>query len=696
MKNLFLSVMALFLTITVTNAQETLEVNNPKAGKLSSVVKKDSYGTLKKLTITGFLNNKDFEVLANLTNLEELDFSKAELNQLDFKPGKLEYYNGSKLVIPALTSLKKLSVAEGYYELLFSNELPNLKELYVTNEVGVNMPLNLEVYGINDIGGEIIRLAVAYECTFKNVDTWGGKCKLSMYNANKPIKAKYLIFPRNDYFKECSQNTRCYENVFPNIIVCKQEGRKILNHWDDNFDISVLNEITELNNGAFSGSKLTSITLPKAIKKVPLHCFTGCENLQSVNLGEIESIADFAFVGTGLKEITMPSTLRKVYKNTFADSQIKTVVFAGNYPPEIKEYNYEFTDYENNCTWIEYPQRFIVPKGRLSAYNIGAWKRASLREEGAPSGLVLSVKEPGTLAKQITDELAANTEELTIEGLLYDTDFVAIQKCKNLRVLDIGRCFVVKSPETQRADAAEKAMVAFLIGAAVEGARADAKNKYAHGFGSLGEVVQTEVYAELFNKYMANYDADKIEADDQCYLPQQPFEGMIYLEKVVLPKQLKKITSWMDNSQVLTEVVLPPCLEVLDTKFATGGGDNERCDLQIVNFPSTLRVIGNYSFKNCKKLKVVDLSNTKVETIGNETFKFCTSLAVFKGSKYLKEFKSHDATDFRSGGVQGYFYTPEQPKNFLGGSFSTIHIIRGTKAGWPNIYRATLVDDIEE
>ena len=195
---------------------------------------------------------------------------------------------------------------------------------------------------------------------------------------------------------------------------------------------------------------------------------------------------------------------------------------------------------------------------------------------------------------------------------------------------------------------------------------------------------------------MANYDADKIEADDQCYLPQQPFEGMIYLEKVVLPKQLKKITSWMDNSQVLTEVVLPPCLEVLDTKFATGGGDNERCDLQIVNFPSTLRVIGNYSFKNCKKLKVVDLSNTKVEAIGNETFKFCTSLAVFKGSKHLKEFKSHDATDFRSGGVQGYFYTPEQPKNFLGSSFSTIHIIRGTKAGWPNIYRATLVDDIEE
>ena len=152
----------------------------------------------------------------------------------------------------------------------------------------------------------------------------------------------------------------------------------------------------------------------------------------------------------------------------------------------------------------------------------------------------------------------------------------------------------------------------------------------------------------------------------------------------------------MDNSQVLTEVVLPPCLEVLDTKFATGGMDKERCDLQTINFPSTLRIIGDQSFKNCKKLQVVDLSNTKVETIGRETFKGCASLRVFKGSKSFKGFKSYEATDFRSGGVQGYFYTPEQPKNFTGDGFSIIHIIRGTKAGWPNIYRGTLVDDIEE
>ena len=593
--------------------------------------------------------------------------------------------------------LKKLSVAGGYYELTFTTQPTSLKELYVANETSVNTSLNLDIYGINDVGREVYALRVPEEATFGNLDTWGGRCNLKIFNYDKPIKAKYLVFPRKDYFRDA--NLHCYENVFPNIIICKQEGKSILNHWDDSFDSSVLNEITELNNGAFAGSKLTSVSLPKAVKEIPRHCFSGCTNLQTVNLSEIETIHDFAFFNCSLTEITLSSKIKKLYRNTFADSKIKTVTFAGNYPPEILECKYDNSIYEHNCTWIEYSQRFIVPKGRLSAFNIGAWKRASLREEGAPSGFVISVKEPGTLANQISDEIAVSLEELTIEGLLYDTDFAAIQKCKNLRVLDIGRSFVVKSPETQRADAAEKALVTFLIGATIEGARANAQNKYAHGHGDLGEVVQTEIYAELFNKYMANYDANKIEPDDQCYLPQHPFKGMMYLEKVVLPKQLKTITSWMDDSQVLTEVVLPPCLEVLDTKFATGGGDNERCDLQIINFPSTLRVIGDYSFKNCKKLQVVDLSNTQVETLGKETFKGCNSLKTFKGSKFFKECKGYDTMKFYSSGLQeikGYFYTPEQPKQLNTECFSEIHIIRGTKAGWTGVYRATVIDDIEE
>ena len=699
MKKSVLTIFAFFLSVTIINAQETLEVNNPKPGKLGAVVKKDCYGTLKKLTITGFLNNKDFDIISNLSILEELDFSQAELQNEDFKPGKLEYYNRSILKLPSLPALKKLSIAGGYYELTFNSEPTQLKELYVANETGVNMPLNLDVYGINDIGGEILPMVIANESTFKNINTWGGKCKLEMYNANKPIKAKYLIFPRKDYFKNANQNTRCYENVFPNIIVCKKEGRTILNHWDDNFDTSLLNEITELNSGAFAGSKLTKITLPKVIKEIPRHCFSGCTNLQEIDLSEIETICDYAFVDAGIKDITLTSKIRKLYKKSFEGSQIKTVEFLGNYPPEIIECKYDDAIYEHPCSWIEYSQRFVVPKGRLSAFNIGAWKRASLREKGAKSGFVLSVKEPGTLATQLTDELAASLEELTIEGLLYDTDFAAIQKCKNLRIIDIGRCFVVKSPETQQAEAAEKALVTFLIGATIEGARTEAQNKYAHGRGNLSEVVKTEVYAELFNKYMANYDANKIEPDDQCYLPQHPFEGMIYLEKIVFPMQLKKLEAWVDNSQVLTEIVLPPCLEILDTKFATGGGDNERCDLQIVNFPSTLRVIGDYSFKNCKKLQMVDLSNTKVETMGKETFQGFISLKTFKGSKFFKECKGYNTMKFYSSGLQdvkGYFYTPEQPKQLNTECFSEVHIIRGTKAGWTGVYRATVIDDIEE
>lgn len=91
-KKILLTITALFVGVIVISAQEVLEVNNQKPGKLGSVVKKNCYCTLKKLTITGFLNNKDFSVISNLTNLEELDFSQSELIDTDNKPGKLEYY----------------------------------------------------------------------------------------------------------------------------------------------------------------------------------------------------------------------------------------------------------------------------------------------------------------------------------------------------------------------------------------------------------------------------------------------------------------------------------------------------------------------------------------------------------------------------------------------------------------------------
>lgn len=58
-------------------AQEELVVSNPKPGKISAQIKKECYSTLKRLKIVGLLNNKDLNVLTNLSCLEELDLSEA-------------------------------------------------------------------------------------------------------------------------------------------------------------------------------------------------------------------------------------------------------------------------------------------------------------------------------------------------------------------------------------------------------------------------------------------------------------------------------------------------------------------------------------------------------------------------------------------------------------------------------------------
>ena len=57
--------------------------------------------------------------------------------------------------------------------------------------------------------------------------------------------------------------------------------------------------------------------------------------------------------------------------------------------------------------------------------------------------------------------------------------------------------------------------------------------------------------------------------------------------------------------------------------------------LKEVVFPSTLKVIGEYAFRNCKALSSVNMPDG-VEEIGKEAFMGCSSLTLFQWPKSLK------------------------------------------------------------
>ena len=710
MKRFLIALVSMFM-YTILPAQETMQVENKKVGKLASEVGKSNAQKVKKLTITGVLGNKDFEFISTMSNLEELNFIDATLSDEDYKEGKLTFIRNVELNFPSMASLKKLYAGDSRrLDLILGNSVPNLKELYVsvtTKEISfLNSSVSLDVFGVKMVTSNYYRSDIN-EYSY-NEDKYRYYSRRGTYHDNTynfdaykdfPIKAKVLEIPTK-YYLYCSDSRdprKPYKDVFPNIIKCEKENMTILNLWDNSFNQSLLDDVDSLAIGAFYNCDMTSFKVPKKIKVLPKFCFKGCTNLKEIDLTGIEKIEGLAFVGTAIENVYLPSSLKELSTTAFVSSNIKQAEFLGNYPPELSrdiKWDNE-NDVLNNRVNDELQAnqvRFIVPEGRLSAFQIGKWKIVSLKQKGIKTEYAFTVKMPGTLATQLTEEIAPNVEELVIKGVLYDTDFEAIRKCTNLRSIDISHCYIVKSPETIKNEEEKSKYELAMIATVARMANIDAKSKFENGLGSIGTVEYTNSFAEVFEALVDNYDALKVKADESCYFPRNAFDEMKFLEKIVFPLQLKNLDIWV-NSPVLSEIVLPPYLETLKGRTATYHFGN---NIKRVTFPSSLKIIGKDFFNSCTVLEEVDLSNTQVEQIEKGAFENCKSLKIFKGSKYLKKLEDYSGNSFKFGTnrtVVGYFYTVEEPRGIHSGDFKEIHIPRGSKAGWSY---DKVIDDIEE
>ncbi|MBQ3612681.1 MAG: leucine-rich repeat domain-containing protein [Bacteroidales bacterium] len=107
-----------------------------------------------------------------------------------------------------------------------------------------------------------------------------------------------------------------------------------------------LTNVKSLGEGAFFGSGLTEVTIPKAVTKIPESAFCACASLATVNLHDaVTSIGRDAFGSysfydsetgeeytlscSSLKNIDLPESLIVIYDNAFSDSAIEGELIEG-------------------------------------------------------------------------------------------------------------------------------------------------------------------------------------------------------------------------------------------------------------------------------------------------------------------------------------------------------------------------------
>lgn len=106
---------------------------------------------------------------------------------------------------------------------------------------------------------------------------------------------------------------------------------------------------------------LTSLKLPKTVKKIELYAMQYCKSLQKCTLPEnLSEINDKAFANTSLSEVTFPASLTSIKYKAFSEcSNLKTLHFTSPSVPTFGQ------DVFEDCSKLE---KVYVPKASLNDY----------------------------------------------------------------------------------------------------------------------------------------------------------------------------------------------------------------------------------------------------------------------------------------------------------------------------------------
>ncbi len=598
------------------------EIQLQKAGQLGKFIKKaDPNATALK--ISGELNEKDWAILFSLPNIAYLDLGEATniAKEYEWKEGKerKRTYLGDYTTMMFSETLKYLVVEKNSKQLSFHKTRYNLDKLVVG--------CNFEFY-----------FSQQYNMKSTSLKITNSGCKIS--NENKLKKNLYQPYGSSKYkweytniVKHIGEERYIHDRAFhcdtlflptkyalswyiigfvdPKIVIVESPKKKIINN---DISSSIIKDLsnTELEEGAFFDNKyLEHINLGNDVTKIPDCCFWGCTQLKNIDLTNITAIGSNAFSFSGIESIKWPLGAEEFDISCIEASSVKQVDLTNhNYPPILK--GNITNDVINNV-------EFIIPKGTRKHYKKEGWEKLNYIEDGAEDTYTFQLDSIGTLPHLITDDICLNIKSLTLKGILDETEFDAIKKCKNLRYLDMRDCFTFESTEKAKERYLNEKGKIDAMNWLFSTAKQMNEQKYNNQEISTETAYQTHVQLEylslLLPKSMSVEDIEKVVGSgkiiyrEECYLPEAAFAGLTQLETLILPQKLLWVKNIFgkEDPEKLKKVQFSNETKVIgDYVFA------DCKSLEEINIPDSLYFLGQSCFRNCA-IKKVDLRNSKVQ-----------------------------------------------------------------------------------
>lgn len=337
-------------------------------------------------------------------------------------------------------------------------------------------------------------------------------------------------------------------------------------------------------------SRLREVSLPTELKNIPVACFQYCTNLQKVHIpNKITRIDKLAFndlfspgkVMNTIDSLTIPSRLDSIGSKAF--HAVGAVHLLDTIPAQLDKDNPAILG-EGGCV--------IVPTKALDTYrNAEGWK--TFYQQIIPDDAILEAEvtaearegESGLLAA-LGEKRAAWTRKLTIHGTINSWDILFIRnKMPILCELDLSDARIVANPK-----------------------------EYWTGCHTETDRLSNCTFLNM--KKLRKVRLPKI----LKHIGHSSFAGCFRLKNIEIPKGVSSIDMW----------AFYKCYGLKDVKtheglMSIGTSAFEGSTVETINFPGSLRAIGEKAFYDCCYLKEVALPDA-VRRIETQTFKGCQNL----------------------------------------------------------------------
>lgn len=742
------------------------EIQIPAAGKLGKFVKKgDPNATALK--ISGELNEKDLAILFSLPNIAYLDLSDAQniatTYEFKGKDGKQEFkIDEDEFMLLCGNSLKYLAtpknksvisiLPEVAYEfdcLVLNDKIrfincgkerterySNYRLCHNSWEEAKNIKVkSVKIHSLNE-GSNNKMLSQYISDFFSN----GQALREILFNDISLLtgggifcETMYITGNGNSLSKEAR---RAIFSVKPQDIIIESTGEKFFKSYYGDAKVVDLSSYDAIIAGAFEDTHVEEVNLGNKITVIPEYCFKGCENLKKITMPNVTMVMRGAFESTNII-----SSLHLTYKLPAESAELNLTKLKGTgitkvdltehpYAPELKRpteiaNSNSGSRQEDRYAWEDMKKNieFVIPGGaRNHRYNVGDWKELKVTEFGVQDAYTFKLDTIGSLKNFINDDNALNIRKLTLKGVMDETEFEYIRKCKYLTYLDMTNCFTFASVEVAKSEAAANLFLMKLMSLGSTMDKEKKEQQYAHYETTYDEMQK----AQIRDNFIKSLGVDDIKMEDldaifgqgkvfpssECYFPEYALVGLWELEEIKFPRKLLKleVKNLWDRSKFYTKlkkVTFSNELKFLGDHLFEGASA-----LQEVNFPDSLQYIGVSCFRDAGLTKV-DLSNTQIKFWSESARKDATNMLFTDAfvNCPLTEFHSPIKAQYpknwyddqwikndKPNEVVMYMNMPEPFCNAevlqgLLGRIKEIHIPRGMKAAWrgyPNV-----IDDID-